>query len=59
MAAATGSPPLPPVQVAACTHIEGDLLGHVDGFWYVFDEQGTLVSIPDKDVTEVRIVEGE
>ena len=59
MAAATGSPPLPPVQVAASTHIEGDLLGHVDGFWYVFDEQGTLVSIPDKDVTEVRIVEGE
>ena len=52
-------PPLPAVGVAGSTSIDGDLLAHVDGFWYVFDEQGTLVAIPDEEVTEVRITDGK
>jgi len=53
------TPALPAVQITANTSVEGELLTHVDGFWHVFDEQGTLVAIPDDDVSEVRINEGQ
>ena len=50
-----GVPPLPTIQVTAETNVEGKLLTHVDRFWYVFDEQGILVALPDEEVTKVRI----
>ena len=50
---------LPPVAVqrtaSPSDEVAGKLLAHVDRFWYVFDEQGTLVAVPDEEVTEVRL----
>jgi hypothetical protein len=55
IAATRGEPPLSAVQIDASTRVEGKLLAHVDRFWYVFDEHGTLVAVPNREVTEVRI----
>jgi hypothetical protein len=57
---AVGSnPPLPQVTVEGTTTTEGALLTHVDRFWYVFDQTSTLISIPDSEITEVRISSSE
>jgi hypothetical protein len=50
-------PPLPAVEITGDNHhIEGNLLTHTDRFWYVFDQEGVLVVLPDMEVTEVRII---
>ena len=53
------SPPLPAVDVSVDANgsqgVEGTLLTHVDGYWYVFNPKGNLVSVPDDHVTNVNI----
>lgn len=48
-------PPLPTVEITATGETRGTLLAHTDGFWYVFDQDGELISIPDAQVEVVRI----
>ena len=50
-----GEPPLPAVQLTANISVEGKLLAHVERFWYVLDKDGSVVAVPEDDVTEVRI----
>jgi excisionase family DNA binding protein len=53
--AALSAPALPTVSISAERDIEGDLLAHKDGFWYVFNEEHVLVAISDKKVDSVRV----
>jgi hypothetical protein len=53
--AALQTPPLPRVTMTGSGKIEGELIAHFDGFWYAFDNAGTLVAIPDEDAGTVRI----
>jgi len=55
IAVTRSEPPLPTVKISASTNIEGKLVAHAERFWYVFDEQGNLVALPEQNVTEVRI----
>lgn len=48
-------PPLPSVEIDGANVTEGKLLNHIDGFWYVFNEEGELVAIPDAEVKKVRV----
>jgi hypothetical protein len=57
-------PPLPPIEITASTEItesgkktlDGLLLAHTDGFWYVFNENGgRLLTIPDESVDRARM----
>jgi len=51
-------PPLPPVvvkRVDGRLKVEGELLTHVDAQWYVFNQQGNLVAIPDREVKNAEI----
>jgi hypothetical protein len=54
-------PPLPTIVITATSNMDGKLLTHTDGFWYVFEDEGKdksqLVGIPDEEVTSVRIYE--
>jgi hypothetical protein len=52
------NPPLPPVVVEVGegnSNVKGELLTHVDAHWYVFNNQGNLVAIPDREVREAEI----
>jgi hypothetical protein len=52
------NPPLPPVVVEVGegnSNVKGELLTHVDAHWYVFNNQGDLVAIPDREVREAEI----
>jgi hypothetical protein len=62
--AAVVSDPLPPVRIyrgagGAC--LDGYLVTHADGFWYLMieddDKQKELQTIPDTEVSEVRTIE--
>jgi hypothetical protein len=52
-------PTLPYADISAQSHVDGHLLTHVDGFWYVFEDQGDrkgdLIAIPDDAVKTVRV----
>jgi hypothetical protein len=48
-------PPLATVDIDGSRGVEGALLTHVDGYWYVFNPKGNLVAVPDDDVTDVNI----
>ena len=67
-AAIAVDPPLPRVRITGQpgTNIEGvsnpingHLVTHSDGFWYFFDENDELLSIPDDKVLVARIVREE
>jgi hypothetical protein len=53
----TLSPSLPLVEFASAAQEEGQLLGRTDGYWYVFDQQGTLVAVPDDEAGGVRFLQ--
>ena len=50
--------PVPTVEIDR-THdknVEGELLAHVEGFWYVADqEKGEIVAVPDGEIETVRV----
>jgi hypothetical protein len=48
-------PPLPVANVGGSTSVQGHLLTHVDGYWYVFNRKGNLVATQDDKVTDVEI----
>jgi hypothetical protein len=52
-------PTLPYVEMSAQSHIDGNLLTHVDGFWYIFEDRGEhkgdLIAVPDDAVNTVLI----
>jgi magnesium-transporting ATPase (P-type) len=54
-------PPLPKVEVTSEMVIPGmdqnpaHLLTHTDGFWYVFNQDGALIAIPDAEVKSVQV----
>jgi len=59
--------PLPQVEItkqvgttmessSSLTEVAGHLLAHSDGFWHIFDKNNDLLSIPDDQVSSVRIV---
>ena len=54
---AAQDPPLYTVTVSETTNqtVDGDLLGHTDRFWYVFDSEKTLLAIPDSQVRNIRL----
>jgi hypothetical protein len=52
---AFSAPPLPPVEISATTETKGRLLAHTEGFWYVFNQEGDLIAIPDGEVKTVRV----
>jgi hypothetical protein len=54
--AATSSPSLPLVAFESAEKIEGRLLSHKEGYWYVFDAQGTLRAVSDADAGDVKFV---
>ncbi len=56
-------PPLPLVQLSverpqqAATLVQGRLLSHSNGYWYLFNESdGRLVAIPNESAKEVTVV---
>lgn len=56
--AAFGKTPLPSVEVAKTSEtLCGDLLAHSEGIWYLFKDGGTVVAVPDDEVTEVQIAD--
>ena len=52
-------PPLPTVEIAlsdeSCIVLVGKLLTHTEGVVYFFDEQHNLTSMPDSEITSVRV----
>ncbi len=64
--AAGVSPPLPWVKIAkhppedakkgGIPSVRGYLVSHSDGFWHLFDKNNQLLSIPDEQILDVRIV---
>src|SRR5215216_3300969 len=57
IAAVAYEPPVPKVELTRNEHanVEGDLLAHTDGFWYVLKLNGDVLAIPDGDVQEARV----
>src|SRR5215217_3258309 len=57
IAAVAYEPPVPKVELTRKEHanVEGDLLAHTDGFWYVLKLNGDVLAIPDGDVQEARV----
>ena len=53
--AAEQEPPLPAVTMSRSDKTEGELIAHFDGFWYAFEDAGTLTAIPDAEAGTVRI----
>jgi hypothetical protein len=51
-------PPLDPVEISGPNKVEGRLLGHREGYWYLFDREGTLMVISDKEVKSVEVFGG-
>jgi hypothetical protein len=53
------NPPLPTVEIALSDGpravLEGKLLTHTEGVVYFFDEQHKLTSMPDSEITSVRV----
>jgi hypothetical protein len=47
--------PLPKVVVNGSPSVEGRLLAHADGFWYVYNDAGDLIAIRDDKVTTVKV----
>jgi heme/copper-type cytochrome/quinol oxidase subunit 4 len=53
-------PTLPYADISAQkSHVDGNLLTHVDGFWYIFEDEGNhkgdLIAIPDAAVKKVQV----
>jgi hypothetical protein len=52
-------PSLPKVVITGSKDMNGTLLAHTDGFWYVFKDEGEnkghLMAIPDGKVRTVRV----
>ena len=48
-------PPLPKVSLTGASITNGALITHSEGFWYVFDREGTLQAIPDNEAGTVRV----
>jgi hypothetical protein len=57
--AATSSPSLPLVAFESAEEKEGRLLSHKEGYWYVFDAQGTLRAVSDDDAGDVRFLRND
>jgi hypothetical protein len=59
LTAVNHKPPLPTVEIDEAVNIEGRLIGHTDGFWYVFARENNrdweLIATPDSEVETVRI----
>jgi hypothetical protein len=57
-AAIASEPPVPKVELIRNeeTNVEGDLLAHTEGFWYVLEPNGEILSIPDDEVHEARVL---
>ena len=59
MQAAIAQPPLPDVEVNATNgnpHIEGTLLAHTDGYWYIFvTKSHALRAIPDSEAEDIQM----
>jgi hypothetical protein len=51
----TVSPALPLVELDSST-LEAHLLGRTEGYWYVFDGQGTLVAVPNNEAGSIRFL---
>jgi hypothetical protein len=55
-------PGLPTAEIDGSNDVNGALLAHTDGFWYVFkyegENKGHLIAIPDDEVDKVRVHEG-
>jgi hypothetical protein len=52
----TSSPSLPLVAFESAEQKEGHLLSHKEGYWYVFDTQGTLRAVSDDAAGDVRFL---
>jgi prophage tail gpP-like protein len=50
-----GDPPLPKITLNGSTTAEGRLVAHADGIWYVLDDNGKLVGIPDENAGRVLV----
>jgi hypothetical protein len=48
---------LDPVKVSGTEETRGTLVGHSDGYWYLFNSNDVLVAIADDDVKRARIFE--
>jgi hypothetical protein len=59
LTAVNHKPPLPPVEIDKAVNTEGRLIGHTDGFWYVYsredNQEWELIAIPDSEVETVRV----
>jgi hypothetical protein len=59
---ATGQLSLPVVQVSGSKEfkggITGNIAGHTEGYWYVYDREKNLCAIPDENVEIVRLWKG-
>lgn len=53
------NPSLPLVNFESATPKEGRLLAHTNGYWYVFDGQGTLVALQDAEVGDVKFAQNK
>jgi len=55
----SSQPPVPRAEIDRsenASNVEGDLLAHSEGFWYVADqEKGEILAIPDSEVETVRV----
>jgi hypothetical protein len=54
--ALAGEPPLPGIGLNGSTTPEGKLVAHSDGVWYVLDDNGKLVGIPDDNAGKVFVI---
>jgi hypothetical protein len=52
----TGEPQLPKIALNGSTTAEGRLVAHVDGIWYIFDDNGKLAGIPDDKAGRVLVL---
>jgi len=49
------APLLPPIEITWDKRpTTGGLLAHIDGFWYVFNEDDRLLAIPDRKVVKAQ-----
>jgi hypothetical protein len=57
IAAFAPEPPVPRVELnrKEDTRVEGDLLAHAEGFWYILKLNGDVLAIPDGDVQDARV----
>lgn len=49
----TSVPSLPLVELESATLKEGRLLAHKEGYWYVFNSEGTLKAVSDEEADDV------